>query len=144
MQYQLADRLFVYQHMNASKARALGEDPRADLIPLAPTFTATGGMTWEGKKNGYASLGYRHLAARPANEDGSITAPGYTLLDATIGYRCGLVDVGISVENLLNTEWNEAQFATESRLKEESKPVEELHFSPGSPFALRGRVAFLF
>jgi hypothetical protein len=28
---------------------------------------------------------------------------------------------GVSVENLLNTKWNETQFATESRLKDESK-----------------------
>jgi hypothetical protein len=40
----------------------------------------------------------------------------------------------VSVENLLNTKWNETQFATESRLKEESNSVEEIHFTPGTPF----------
>jgi hypothetical protein len=32
-------------------------------------------------------------------------------------------------ENLLNTKWNETQFATESRLKEEPNSVEEIHFT---------------
>jgi hypothetical protein len=36
----------------------------------------------------------------------------------------------VSVENLLNTKWNETQFATESRLKDESNSVEEIHFTP--------------
>jgi hypothetical protein len=31
--------------------------------------------------------------------------------------------------NLLNTKWNETQFATESRLKEEPNSVEEIHFT---------------
>jgi hypothetical protein len=34
----------------------------------------------------------------------------------------------------LNTKWNETQFATESRLKDESNSVEEIHFTPGTPF----------
>ncbi|MFT7227102.1 MAG: hypothetical protein ACI92C_002646, partial [Neolewinella sp.] len=35
--------------------------------------------------------------------------------------------------NLSNAEWEEAQFATESRLVDEALPLEEIHFTPGSP-----------
>jgi hypothetical protein len=37
----------------------------------------------------------------------------------------------------LNTKWNETQFATESRLKEEPNSVEEIHFTPGTPFFMK-------
>ena len=42
--------------------------------------------------------------------------------------------MGIAVDNLFNTAWNEAQFATLSRLADEAAPVEEIHFTPGVPF----------
>ena len=48
------------------------------------------------------------------------------------------------VENLFNTEWNETQFATESRLQNEPEPVEEIHFTPGTPFFLKGVLTYTF
>ena len=38
---------------------------------------------------------------------------------------------------MLNTEWNEAQFDTESRLKFETHPVSEINFTPGNPFNVK-------
>ncbi len=49
-----------------------------------------------------------------------------------------------NVENLFDTEWNETQFATESRLFNETSPVEEIHFTPGTPFYLRGKISVAF
>jgi hypothetical protein len=45
--------------------------------------------------------------------------------------------VGLSVQNLFNTRWKETQFATESRLQHETAPVDEIHFTPGTPFFAR-------
>jgi hypothetical protein len=53
--------------------------------------------------------------SRPANEDNSIVAKGYAIADFNYEYQS--VTFGVSIENLLNTKWNETQFATESRLK---------------------------
>jgi len=44
----------------------------------------------------------------------------------------------------LNTAWNEAQFATESRLKNETAPVTELNFTPGTPLFARLKLAVFF
>jgi hypothetical protein len=44
----------------------------------------------------------------------------------------------------LNSEWNETQFATESRLPDEAVPAEEIHFIPGTPFFLKGIIEFKF
>jgi len=61
-----------------------------------------------------------------------------------VNYTFKNVTLGVSIENLLDTEWNEAQFATESRLQNEPESVEEIHFTPGVPFFLRGSVKYAF
>jgi len=58
---------------------------------------------------------------------------GYTLINFGAAWHWKRYTFSVTVENLLNTEWNEAQFATETRMKWESKPVDELHFTPGNP-----------
>ena len=54
------------------------------------------------------------------------------------------LDFGVSIENLFNVEWNETQFATESRLFDEHESVEEIHFTPGTPFFIKGSIQYLF
>jgi outer membrane receptor for Fe3+-dicitrate len=117
--------------------KPLGKILKTDYyIPLAPRFTSTGGIAYR-KKAVEMSLRYRHLAARPANEDASIMARAYSILDLNAAYTFHNNRFAISVENLLNQQWNEAQFATESRLILETAPVSEIHFTPGTPIALK-------
>jgi hypothetical protein len=54
------------------------------------------------------------------------------------------ITVGIISENIFNTEWNETQFATESRLKTETQPVTGIHFTPGTPFNIKASLMFKF
>ena len=81
---------------------------------------------------------------RPANEDNSIVAEGYTVVDLNLGYKWRRFDFGVQVQNLFDTEWNETQFATESRLQNETNPVEEIHFTPGTPFFLKALIQYNF
>jgi len=81
---------------------------------------------------------------RAANEDNSIVAKGYFVADAVVNYTKHSYEIGLAIENLFNTKWNEAQFATESRLKDEPAPVTELNFTPGIPFFARLRLAIFF
>lgn len=115
-----------------------------DQIPLAPRFTTIGGLAYMQDRGWNASLRYRHIADRPANESNSVVATGYFLVDAKASYRFSALEVGASVENLFNAEWNQAQFDTESRLRDESEAVSELHFTPGTPFFLKGFVTYRF
>ena len=92
----------------------------------------------------YGGLRARYLADRPANEDNSIVAIGYFVTDFNLGYQWKRFDLGITIENLFNVEWNETQFATESRLFDELQSVEEIHFTPGTPFFIKGSVKYLF
>ncbi|MEO6168810.1 MAG: TonB-dependent receptor [Chitinophagales bacterium] len=147
--YQVLPWLYADLDMNYSKGVLLQDffgDKLAEenIIPLAPRFTSTGGLTvikprgWEG------ALRYRMMADRPANESNTVTAEGYFVLDAAVGYRWNHVRIGLNIENLTNTEWNEAQFDTESRLFDESAPIDELHFTPGTPIAFKGSVSVFF
>jgi len=81
---------------------------------------------------------------RPANENNSITAKGYFLLDGSFNYTQPKYEIGLSLENILNVDWNEAQFATTSQLKNETTPVTELNFTPGTPFFFKAKLAVFF
>ncbi|MBK8365131.1 MAG: TonB-dependent receptor [Bacteroidetes bacterium] len=139
--YQLSKNLLADADLNISRGQFIekqfGKELSEDFyIPLAPTLTSSGGLTYTGKIF-ESSVRYRHISDRPANEDNSIIAKGYTLLDLSCAYKFKKAKFSLSVENLLNIEWNEAQFATESRLKNEIESVEELHYTPGAPLAIK-------
>ncbi|HZG01797.1 MAG TPA: TonB-dependent receptor, partial [Chitinophagales bacterium] len=91
-----------------------------------------------------ASLRYRFIDSRPANETNSVTAKGYFLIDGVVNYVRPRFEIGISAENITNEEWNQAQFDTESRLFDEAEPVSELHYTPGTPFFLKGMLTVKF
>lgn len=143
VRYQLADWLFLSTDFNYSHARSL-EDPEGEnRIPLAPIITSTGSATIKkGRFNG--ALKYRYIQDRPANEDNSIVAEGYTVFDFNMNYSVKAWTLGVAVQNLFDVEWNETQFATESRLNGEASSVEEIHFTPGTPFNLRGSITYKF
>jgi outer membrane receptor protein involved in Fe transport len=89
-------------------------------------------------------LRYRFIDSRPANENNTVQAKGYFLLDAVVNYQLKNILFGVTAENLLNAQWNEAQFDTESCLFNEATPVSELHYTPGSPFFVKGSVTVFF
>ncbi len=142
--YQLTDWMFVNADINYTYARSSEEPSGQDYIPLSPDLTSSGGLSIKDIKNFSGSLNYRYIKDRPANEDNSIVAEGYFVTDFNLNYTCNNWTFGVIVENLLNTEWNETQFATESRLFNEVNSVEEIHFTPGTPFYVRGKVSVKF
>ena len=149
VRYQLVSRLFLDGDFNYNHGRQLDAPEKANYIPLAPTFTSTGGLTYKAPKGLSSSLRYRHIDARPANDDGSIRAKGYFLLDAVLAYASPRFEIGASAENLLNVEWNQAQFATQTRLlntsrREPTEGIDELHFTPGTPFYAKLSVSVFF
>lgn len=144
VRYQITDWLYFNSDVNFTDPKALNTAEGEDYIPLAPTFTSIGGFNFNFDSGFSGSLRYRYLDDRAANEDNSLTAEGYFLLDATLGYEIGRFQLGLSVENITDTEWNEAQFETESRLRNEVNPTSEIHFTPGTPFQARLSLAVKF
>lgn len=142
--YQFTDKLFANANVNLTKPRAIGLPKGEDYIALSPTTSSTGGLFYRPKEGFNGGISYRLIKDRPANEDNTIIAKGYFVMDASLNYSKPKYEVGVAIENLLNTTWNEAQFATESRLRGEPASVTELHFTPGIPFFIRGKVAIFF
>ncbi len=145
VRYQAFPKVFFDTDLTYTVARSITAPTGQDYIPLAPDFTATGGLSFAdlGKFSGGMRL--RYLDSRPANEDGSILAEGYFLTDINLRYRItDHFEMHLSVENLFDTAWNETQFATESRLQNELTAVEEIHFTPGTPFFLKSGIDFKF
>ncbi len=144
LRYQPASWLFMYSDLTLADPRSIDEAEGENFIPLAPTFTNTGGISVNIGTSITGGLRYRHIGDRPANEDNSIIAGGYTVLDFNLNYSYKKLILGVEINNLLNTEWNETQFATESRLRTESASVEEIHFTPGFPFFIKGKLTYMF
>ncbi len=144
LRYQLTDYLFLDADANYTYARSVNAPKGEDYIPLAPDFTSTGGLSLTKYKGFSGGFHYRYLKSRPANEDNSIVAKGYTVADMNVNYEYKNIAFGLSAENIFNTQWNETQFATESQLQNETQSVEEIHFTPGTPFFLKAKIVLRF
>lgn len=140
---QLLKWLYADVDINYTKPRFLNEPEGENYVPLAPTFTSIGGLSFK-LNNFNGSLRYRYLGDRTAIEDQSIIAKGYFLLDAVLNYTTQKFQLSLTAENILNQEWNETQFATESRLLNEPIPVTEIHYTPGAPFFVKAGISYFF
>ncbi|MEO9884099.1 MAG: TonB-dependent receptor [Balneola sp.] len=144
LRYQITNWLYSDFDFNYTYARSLEAQDGEDYIPLAPEFTSLAGLSFDFTNGINGSLRYKYLGDRPATEDYSITAEGYFVVDAVLNYDYNALRFEVSVENLFDTQWNEAQFATESRLENEQNPVTEIHFTPGSPFFAKAGFSYRF
>ncbi len=142
--HQFSKHIFANANINFTKPRTQGEAKGMDYIPLAPTLTSTGGIFYKTQRGFNGAINYRYIQNRPANEDNSIIAKGYFLLDASLNYTQSRFEIGLSAENIFNIKWNEAQFATTSRLQNEPAAIIELNFTPGNPFFAKLKMAVFF
>lgn len=135
--YQLTNWLFWNTDYTYTHARSIDEPKGEDYLPLAPVNTLVNGFSVKNLKGFSGSLRTRFLGDRPANEDNSVVAKGYCITDFSVNYQIKKVSIGLNIDNIFNTKWKETQFLTESRLANETDPVEEIHFTAGTPFNAR-------
>ncbi|WGD35002.1 TonB-dependent receptor [Olleya sp. YS] len=145
VRYQLTDNIYFNTDATFTRARSLEEEDGNDYIPLAPDFTLVGGIAFKDINNFSGGINYRYVDNRPANEDNSVIAEGYFVTDLNINYSFNTHwKLGVVIENVLDTDWKETQFLTESRLQNEAQPVEEIHFTPGTPFNFKTTLSYSF
>jgi outer membrane cobalamin receptor len=137
VRYQPLTWLYLDADVNYAHPRALGEAKDEDYIPLAPTFTSVGGVAVRLRSGLTAGLRYRYMKDRPANEDNSVIAKGYFVNDLNLAYQIHNWEFSVQAQNIFNVKWNEAQFDTETRLRNETESVSEICFTPGNPFFLK-------
>ena len=114
-------------------------------VALAPRLTARADLTARLPWGLSSSLGMRYLGDRYADEDRHQTARGYMIFDWTARYRYKWLEAFVSIENLTNTEYREAQFFFTSRLPgEPATGVPDIHYTPGNPISVMGGLALRF
>ena len=155
VRYRILDWLFFDVDYTQTVARFRFEPDEADDVPLAPRFTVNGGITARREDGFFGSLRTRAISARPANEDGSLTAAGYTVWDLQVGKRFALPEawtggyvkaltLQLDILNLFDHDYREAQFATDSRLQSEPDVVSDSGFTPGYPLTAIGTMTVAF
>jgi len=135
--YQLTNWLFWNTDYTYTYARSMDEPKGNDYLPLAPVHTLMNGISVKDLYGFSGSLRTRFLGDRPANEDNSVVAKGYCITDFSVNYQIKKISIGLNIDNIFDTKWKETQFLTETRLANETDPVEEIHFTAGTPFNAR-------
>lgn len=135
LRYQITNKLFINTDYTYTDAKSIDAVKAENKIPLAPKTTLVAGINYRAEKGFSGSIYSRYLGDRPANETNTIVAKGYCITDMNVGYAFNSgIEVGAIIQNVFDTDWNETQFATESRLFNEASAVTEIHFTPGTPF----------
>jgi hypothetical protein len=141
---RLTPWLWADADLNLAHGRFRDEAQKLNRIPLAPAVTSTGGLTVRDAGPVSGGVRYRHIGARAADQADSIIARGYTIVELFGTWQISRVRLIVTVDNLLDTAWNEAQFATTSRLQGEPAPVTELNFTPGAPRTIQVGLDYRF
>jgi hypothetical protein len=134
LRWDLTPWLRLDGNVNLARSRFVANAGNAGAVALAPRILGGGGVTFHRGPTSVA-LRARAVGSRPANEDETLTAEGFVVADLVASHRMGKLTLELTALNLTNTDWREAQFAEESRLRSEPTPVEDVHFTPGTPFA---------
>ncbi|MEP7235062.1 MAG: TonB-dependent receptor [Ignavibacteriota bacterium] len=135
--------LAIGADMTLAKGVLRDEPVGENFIPLAPNMTLTANLLAH-FEDFSAALRLRSIDDRPAIEDNSVRAKGYSVFDLSTSYRIGRIELFANIENVFNVQWNEAQFDTDARLRGESGITSDLHFTAGTPRSLRLGVGYKF
>ncbi len=164
--------LFADLDLAQASATAVPDGGNGGAVALAPRIYLTGGVTVKHPIGVRAGVRFRYLGERPAFDEASaeyqqyaatdparVTAQGYFIVDAYAAYRWRFVEAALSAQNLLNSDWREAQFGARScTFAETHDPmnvhcalgqpardgVVDVHFTPGVPFNLQATVKLFF
>ncbi|KXJ98140.1 MAG: hypothetical protein NBKEAIPA_00790 [Nitrospirae bacterium] len=135
---------------NGSITWTKAEFRNGDAIPLAPEVTAYGALLLRWPQGVTSQLQATYLGVRPLTEDRSIRAPSWIAVDLSERYELpitlthGRLEAFLFIQNLLDTKWEQATFAFESRLRAEVSGVNDSHFVPGNPRLVMGGLAWYF
>ncbi len=138
-------------YINGSFTWTHAEFHNGDAIPLAPEYTAYGAAILQWPEGLTSQLQATYLGVRPLTEDRSIKSPSWVTFDLSERYRVpitlphGRLEAFLFIQNLFNTEWEQAIFAFTSRLRNEPPSgVNDIHFVPGNPRTVMGGLAWYF
>lgn len=122
-----------------------------DSVPLAPQFTAFSSVTARLPIGLSGMLQMLTVGSRAGTEDNRVKLEPFTIFDLVLRYKIPLVppterlEAFLSIRNLTNTDWRQAQFVYESRLPgEPAGGVSDIHFVPGTPRMFMGGLTWFW
>jgi outer membrane receptor protein involved in Fe transport len=130
--------LLMDLHLSGSKARFTDNDSAGNLIPGAIDKVASAGITIDKLNNYFGSLQLRYFGPRALIEDGSKNSKPTTMMNLRGGYQfTPKWKASIDVFNLLNSRASDIDYFYSSQLKNETTPVDDIHFHPVEPRNMR-------
>jgi outer membrane receptor protein involved in Fe transport len=129
-----------------TQARFTDYSPDGSLIPGAPDFVGSAGVTLGADTGWFGALRLRSLGPRPLISDGSVWSSFTTTLNGRVGYVFDSgIKLNLDVFNILNTQASQIDYFYASRLPGESAAgVADRHFHPVEPTAVRLTLAKAF
>jgi hypothetical protein len=140
---QLTKWLAIDGNVTWAKSRFVANAGNGGAVALAPRWMGSAGATASRGKS-FVALRTRGISDRPGNEDATLTAKGYLIFDLIAGTERGPWALTLTVNNLFNSEWREAQFAEDSRASPTADLVEQMHFTPGLPLTATAQASFTY
>ena len=137
-------------YFNGSVTMTRARFENGDAIPLAPEMTAYGAAILRWPQGLTTQLQATYLGVRPLTENKSLHSPSWLTVDLSTRYQLpvklerGRLEAFFFVQNLLDTKWEQATFAFESRRQSEPAGVTDIHFVPGNPRMFMGGMAWYF
>lgn len=104
-------------------------------IPYVPTWLMTNSFSLRHPSGIRGSLRGRFLGPRHLSE--GIEADAYYVADLLAGYERNRWGMEIAVDNLFNGEWEDSTFYYNSRPEPNGEEIWGVHYTPGTPLAVR-------
>src|SRR3989440_1296128 len=134
------DWLLVDFDLSVSRARFTGADPLAagNYIPDAIDRVASLGVSLKEFGPWSGTVHARYFGPRPLVEDNSQRSQSSTIFSARASYRVDAkTSVNFDVFNLFNRKSNDIEYYYPSQLRNETTPVNDIHFHPAEPRTAR-------
>jgi hypothetical protein len=141
---------YVYPHkwvnldldVSFSKARFVDVPEGEDFVPGSLNRVMAAGVAVNppaGVSHGpFGGIRLRHFGPRPLIEDNSVRSKSTSIVNGEVGYQFS-PKVRLTVEgfNIFDAEVSDIDYFFESRLQNESAPVEDIHFHAAIPRSAR-------
>jgi outer membrane receptor protein involved in Fe transport len=113
-------------------------------IPNSPTNVSDLALIAQRDSDWFGALRARHFGESPLVEDNRAKSPGYTTVDAQLGFRALKWLAAVDVFNIADAKWNDIEYYYVSRLKNEPSSIADYVVHPGVPRTVRAHFQYQF
>lgn len=135
--WQATPWLALNSAYTSTNARFRHDSGDGRAIPGAVEDSFTLGANLVGRHGLSASARLRYLGSAPLIEDGSVRSEASWLLNAGAAWRHKALELRLDVFNLLDSDDDDIAYFYRSRLASEAQGVDDVHFHPLEPRAVR-------